>query len=141
MEFFKQNVLLIGLALGSGIALLWPMLQRSAAGISRLSATEAVLLMNQSKALVLDVREPDEFAQGHLQGARNVPLAQLTAQLASFEKHRAKPVVLVCSRGSRAFSAAKILKAAAFSQLHVLQGGVQAWQAANLPLVKAKASS
>lgn len=137
MEFFRQNVLLIGLAVGSGIALLWPMLQRSVAGVSRLTATEAVLLINRSKALVLDVRTPEEFAQGHLQGARHVPLAQLMAQLPSLEKYRQKPVILVCQRGSRALTAAKMLKDAQFSQLHVLQGGVQAWQAAHLPLTTA----
>ena len=72
VEFFRQNVLLIGLAIGSGLALLLPMLSRSAAGISVLSVTEAVMLMSRKSALVLDVREPDEFAQGHLHAPHSV---------------------------------------------------------------------
>ncbi|MBF4987045.1 rhodanese-like domain-containing protein [Methylophilus sp. 14] len=136
MEFFRQNVLLIGLAIGSGLALLLPMLSRSAAGISVLSVTEAVMLMSRKSALVLDVREPDEFAQGHLQGARNVPLSQLSARLKELEKFRDKPVLVVCERGRRANTAAKLLKAQNFTALNVLKGGMQAWIDAKMPSSK-----
>lgn len=136
MEFFRQNVLLIGLAIGSGLALLLPMLSRSAAGISVLSVTEAVMLMSRKSALVLDVREPDEFAQGHLQGARNVPLSQLSARLKELEKFRDKPVLVVCERGRRANTAAKLLKAQSFTTLNILKGGMQAWIDAKMPSSK-----
>ena len=136
VEFFRQNVLLIGLAIGSGLALLLPMLSRSAAGISVLSVTEAVMLMSRKSALVLDVREPDEFAQGHLQGARNVPLSQLSARLKELEKFRDKPVLVVCERGRRANAAAKLLKAQSFTALNVLKGDMQAWIEAKMPSSK-----
>jgi len=136
VEFFRQNVLLIGLAIGSGLALLLPMLSRSAAGISVLSVTEAVMLMSRKSALVLDVREPDEFAQGHLQGARNVPLSQLSARLKELEKFRDKPVLVVCERGRRANTAAKLLKAQSFTTLNILKGGMQAWIDAKMPSSK-----
>jgi len=136
VEFFRQNVLLIGLAIGSGLALLLPMLSRSAAGISVLSVTEAVMLMSRKSALVLDVREPDEFAQGHLQGARNVPLSQLSARLKELEKFRDKPVLVVCERGRRANTAAKLLKAQSFATLNILKGGMQAWIDAKMPSSK-----
>ncbi|WP_018986069.1 rhodanese-like domain-containing protein [Methylophilus methylotrophus] len=136
MDFFKQNVLLIGLAIGSGLALLWPMLNRSSAGATVLSVTEAVVLMNRKSALVLDVRDAGEFAQGHLQGARNIPLSQLDARSKELEKFRDKPVLIVCQRGSRASKAAKLLKAQNFSALNVLKGGMQAWQEANMPTGK-----
>lgn len=136
MDFFKQNVLLIGLAIGSGLALLWPMLNRSSAVATVLSVTEAVVLMNRKSALVLDVREADEFAQGHLQGARNIPLSQLDARSKELEKFRDKPVLIVCQRGSRASKASRLLKAQNFSALNVLKGGMQAWQEANMPTAK-----
>lgn len=136
MEFFKQNVLLIGLAIGSGIALILPLLSRSAAGVTVLSVTEAVMLMSRKSALVLDVREPDEFAQGHLQGARNIPLSQLEARLKELEKYREKPVMVVCERGGRATKATKLLKAQQFTALHVLKGGMQAWLEAKMPTGK-----
>jgi len=136
VEFLKQNVLLIGLAIGSGLALLLPMLSRSVAGITTLSVTEAVMLMNRKSALVLDVREPDEFAQGHLQGARHVPLSQLSARVKELEKFRDKPVLVVCERGRRANAAAKLLKAQNFTTLNVLKGGMQAWIEAKMPSSK-----
>lgn len=136
MEFFKQNVLLIGLAIGSGLALLLPMLSRSVAGITTLSVTEAVMLMNRKSALVLDVREADEFAQGHLQGARHVPLSQLSTRLKELEKFRDKPVLVVCERGRRANAAAKLLKAQNFTTLNVLKGGMLAWTDAKMPSSK-----
>jgi rhodanese-related sulfurtransferase len=136
VEFFKENVLLIGLALGSGLALLVPMLSRSAAGSTLVTATEAVMLMSRKQLLVLDVREPDEFKQGHLQGARNVPLSELATRIKELEKFKDKPVLLVCERGNRTRSAAKILKAQQFTALHQLKGGMQAWLEAKMPLGK-----
>lgn len=137
MEFFRQNVLLIGLAIGSGVALILPMLSRSAAGITRLSVTEAVMLMNRKSGLVLDVREADEFKEAHLQGARHIPLPVLEARMSELQKFKDKPVMLVCARGNRANSAAKLLKAQGFSALHVLNGGMHAWQDAKMPVNKA----
>jgi len=136
VEFLKQNVMLIGLAVGSGLALLLPMLSRSVAGIASLTVTEAVMLINRKSALVLDVREADEFAQGHLQGARHVPLSQLSARLKELEKFRDKPVLVVCQRGKRANAAAKLLKAQNFTTLNVLKGGMLAWTDAKMPSSK-----
>lgn len=136
MEFFKENILLIGLAVASGLALLWPMLNRSAAGSALVSVTEAVMLMSRKSTLVLDVREPDEFAQGHLQGARNVPLAQLAERSKELEKFRDKPVLVVCQRGSRARTACRMLKGQQFTSLHQLKGGMQAWLDAKMPTGK-----
>jgi rhodanese-related sulfurtransferase len=101
-----------------------------------LSVTEAVMLMSRKSALVLDVREADEFVQGHLQGARNIPLSQLESRSKELEKFRDKPVLLVCQRGSRANKAAKLLKAQNFSALNVLKGGMQAWLEAKMPTGK-----
>lgn len=139
VEFLKHNVLLIGLAIGSGLALVLPMLSRSAAGATVLSVTEAVVLMNRKSALVLDVREVDEFAQGHLQGARQVPLAQLADRVSEIQKFKEKPVLLVCQRGRRANAAAKLLKAQGFTQLNVLKGGMAAWVEAKMPVTKSPA--
>jgi len=135
-EFVKHNALLIGLAIGSGVALLWPMLNRGASGAANLSAAEAVLMLNRGKPLILDVRDAKEFASGHIQGAKNIPIADLQNRLKEIEKFKDKPVVVHCQRGSRAKNAIKVLKAQQFSQLNNLQGGLDAWVEAKLPLVK-----
>ena len=136
-EFIKHNIIFIGLAIGSGFSLLWPMLNRGANGAANINATEAVLLLNRSKPLVLDVRDATEFAAGHIQGAKNIPVADLAGRLKEIEKFKDKPVLVHCQKGMRAKTACGILKAQKFTQLNNLQGGLDAWVEAKLPLVKA----
>jgi len=135
-EFVKENILFIGLAIGSGFGLLWPMLNRGASGVPNLSATEAVLMLNRDKPLVLDVRDAAEFAAGHIQGAKNIPVAELSDRLKEIEKFKDKPVLVHCQKGMRAKSACNTLKAQQFSKLNNLQGGLDTWIEAKLPVVK-----
>lgn len=135
-EFVKHNAVFIGLAIGSGFALLWPMLNRGAAGVANVSATEAVLQLNRDKPLVLDVRDATEFAAGHIQGAKHIPVAELASRIKEIEKFKNKPVLVHCQKGVRAKAACAILKAQQFTQLHNLEGGLNAWVEAKLPLVK-----
>lgn len=134
-EFIKQNAIYIGLALGSGIALLWPLLNRSA-GVPNISPSEAVLLMNRSKALVLDVRDEAEYVAGHIQGAKHIPVADLLARIKEIEKFKDKPVLVHCQKGMRAKAACSILRSQQFSQLQNLEGGIDSWIEAKLPIVK-----
>lgn len=136
VEFFKENVLLIGLALGAFVTLLWPMLNRSAAGAKLVSVTEAVMLMNRQKTLILDVRDSAEFALGHIAGARNIPLAELSGRRAELQTFRDKPVLVMCQSGVRAKTACTILKSDQFSQLHQLNGGLNAWVEGKMPVSK-----
>ena len=135
-EFVKENTLFIGLAVGSGFGLLWPMLNRGAGGVPNVSAIEAVLLMSRNKTLVLDVRDAAEFATGHIQGAKNIPVAELAGRIKEIEKFKDKPVLVHCQKGMRAKTACGILRAQQFSQLHNLQGGLDTWVEAKLPLAK-----
>jgi len=136
LEFIKQNAIYIGLAIGSGLALLWPMLNRGAGGVTNLTSTETVVLMNRSKPLILDVRDAVEFAAGHIQGAKHIPLAELANRIKEIEKFKDKPVLVHCQRGARAKTACSILRTKQFTQLHNLQGGLDSWIEAKLPLVK-----
>lgn len=136
MEFIQHNALLIGLALGSGMMLLIPMFKKSAGGVPSVTPAEAVTLINRSHALVLDVRNDAEFAGGHIADALHIPLADLESRLAELKKYKSKPVLVNCQRGARSAKACEILRKAEFSQLHNLQGGLDAWQQAKLPLVK-----
>lgn len=136
MEFIKENALLIGLAIGSGLALLWPMLNRKSGGAPNISVTEALMLMNRSKPLVLDVRDAAEFVAGHIHGAKNIPVAELAARTKEIEKYKDKPVLVNCQRGMRSKTACTILQAQQFTQLNNLQGGLDAWVEAKMPIVK-----
>lgn len=136
MEFFQNNVLLIGLALGSGVMLLLPLLKKGAGGVPNLSNTEAVTLINRQHALVLDVRDAAEFATGHLADAKNIPLGELEGRLQELKKYQQKPVLVHCQRGARGTKACTILRAAEFKDIYHLKDGLDGWVGAKLPLVK-----
>ena len=90
MDFFKSNVLLIGLAIGSGIMLLLPSFKKVAGGVPNLSPAEAVTLINRSNALVLDVRDDAEFASGHIADATHIPVTDLAARIGELKKYQTK---------------------------------------------------
>jgi rhodanese-related sulfurtransferase len=136
VEFIKSNALLIGLALGSAVMLLMPMFKRSAGGVPSVSPAEAVTLINRTNAIVLDVRDDAEFASGHIADAIHIPLADLANRLGELKKYKTKAVLVNCQRGARSAKASEILRKAEFTQVHNLQGGLDAWQQAKLPLVK-----
>lgn len=136
MEFIAEHALLVGLALGSGIMLVWPMFNRGASAAANVGPTEAVLLINRENALVLDVRDEGEFAAGHITDARHIPLAKLEERLAEIRKFKDKPIIVQCQSGMRSKNACNILHKQGFSKLYNLQGGLNAWLQAKLPVVK-----
>ena len=136
MKFFIDNAIWIGLAVGSGLMLLWPALRGGASGSQDVSPAEAVLLINRENALVLDVREENEFAGGHVPEARNIPLARLAERAGELKKYQQKPIVVNCQGGVRSAKACDQLKKAGFTRVHNLQGGINAWNNAKLPVAK-----
>ena len=83
-------------------------------------------------ALVLDVREPDEYAHGHVPGAVNVPQAELATRLDEIPRDR--PVLAVCQWGSRSLRAAQFLKQAGYQDVVSVAGGTGKWEEQGKPL-------
>ena len=133
MKFILDNIWIIAIAIVSGAALLLPAIQRRGAKLSQLQATQ---LINQGKSLILDVRSAEEFATGHLQNAKHIPLPELSTRLKEIEKSKTSTVITVCERGTRSSSAASLLTKAGFEQVFILDGGVSAWKSQGLPTVK-----
>ncbi len=133
MKFFIDNIFIIAIVVLSGGALLWPVLTQRG---KRATAQEVTLLINRSKATIVDVRDAAEFATGHLPEAKNIPLNELSERVGELAKFKAKSVVVVCKTGARASSAAAKLAKAGFTDVVNLDGGIAAWQKAGLPLAK-----
>lgn len=95
---------------------------------SHISPLQAVAKMNDSDILIIDVREPTEFTQGHIEAAINTPLGKLTEQLPKLDAYKNKPVLIACQTGTRSASAGKLLTKAGFTQIFVITGGMQAWE-------------
>jgi adenylyltransferase/sulfurtransferase len=95
-------------------------------GDAEVSAQElAQSLEGSAPPLVVDVREPHEWEIAALEGATLIPLATLPARLAELDPGR--PIVTVCHRGARSMRALELLRAAGFSDVRSLKGGVDAW--------------
>lgn len=134
-EFVSNNLALVALFLASGVMLVWPELSKLAGGGgAELGTLEATRLMNQSGTLVLDVRQPEEFAAGHLPKARHIPAKELETRLAEIQKFKDKPILVTCKNGNRSASAGRTLKRAGFTNVHHLKGGLAAWHQASLPV-------
>lgn len=133
MNFLLENWMLIAVALASGVALIVPTLGKG----SGLSPQDMVQLMNREKAVVIDVCSPEEFAQGHVIGAKNLPVGELEAKLAQVVKNKSTPVVMVCQVGARSSRAVATAQKLGYEKVQSLAGGLKAWQAANMPVEKA----
>ena len=94
-------------------------------------------LKGAKRSFVLDVRQPEEFREMHILGARLVALGCLKNSLKDLPKER--KIVCVCASGSRSSSAARTLSAAGYQVIN-MQGGMSAWSRANLPVKKGMAS-
>lgn len=90
------------------------------------------LVANSQGTRIVDVREPAEFADGHVPGAELVPLG--TLETATRDWQRAAPLVVVCRSGARSGKAARVLERLGFEAVASLRGGVVAWGAEGFPL-------
>jgi uncharacterized protein len=88
----------------------------------------------QGNFLVVDVREPYEYKEGHAAVAKNVPLSQLKERLSEIPKD--KKVYVICRSGRRSRVALRILHQAGYKNARPIRGGMLAWQMAHLPIVK-----
>jgi rhodanese-related sulfurtransferase len=84
------------------------------------------------EAVLLDVREPQEFADGHVPGARNLPQAELATRLSELPRDR--PLYLICQGGFRSLRAAQFLSQMGFQDVASVQGGTEGWRAAQKTL-------
>ena len=130
-----NNLLLIAVAIGSAAMLAWPMIQRGRAG-GTVTTTEAVQLMNQKHAVLIDIRPASAFAAGHIPQSRNIPLEEINQKTATLPKN--KPLILVCDQGRSAIGAATRLRAQGVTEVVTLEGGLRAWSAAGLPVTAGK---
>ncbi len=135
MEFLLQNNNWgwLAMAIASAAMLLWQTFRKQGSAISPAQAT---LLINREDAVVLDVREPAEYAGGHIPKAHPFPLGQVSKRLDELQRFKDKPVIVVCRSGNRSANACGILQKADFPNVLNLSGGMSAWEQAGLPITK-----
>lgn len=97
---------------------------------------EQIRVMQRQGALLLDVREPEEFDEAHAPGSVLIPLGQLQERIAELGEFKRSPVVVICRSGRRSAQAAGMLAKLGFTSLYNVQGGMLAWEQASLPIVR-----
>jgi len=103
-------------------------------GYQTISVSDAQTMIESSpNLLIVDVRTPQEYAQGHLNGAINIPLSDLPLRIVSLDPNR--PILVYCRTGHRSAQASAILVRAGFTRVYNLQGGITAWVNAGYPIV------
>lgn len=135
-EFLGNNPILTGALIAVVALILYTEFQRLTRKYRALPPAEAVRVMNQDGSLVLDVREDNEFSGGRIPGSRHIPLGVLKKRMQDIDRFKELPVLVYCRTGARSAVAASQLVAAGFTDVTNLQGGIQAWQSAGLPVKK-----
>ncbi len=97
--------------------------------VKNVNSTEAKELISSNKdMLILDVRTRDEYAQGHIPGAKLIPVNELPGKVASIEKYRDRPVLVYCASGGRSPSAVRTLLEEDFTKIYHLSRGFLSWR-------------
>ena len=109
--------------------------ERTRAGAT-VGTQELVRLLNKENAVVLDVRERNEFMEGHIVDALNIPYASLESRLDEISQHKETPIVIACKMGQHSGAAGTLLQKNGFTNVTRLTGGYAEWRAQNLPVVK-----
>lgn len=122
----KKMMLLLTSLLGSSVAM--------AENIPAVSPHEALQMQTQKQAVIIDVREKDEWNAGHIAGAIHIPLSEVQDHLTELAKYQNSPLIMQCRSGVRSAKAANVLKIAGFSNVYNLEGGLNAWQKENLTI-------
>jgi rhodanese-related sulfurtransferase len=136
-EFVTNNLILFAALLGVLVMLIKAELDHQVnRGLLISAATAIRVLNNNDDALVIDIRPVAEYKNGHIKGAKNIPLNEFASGIDGYSKFKDKPVLIYCNSGNTTTRAIKLLKKAGFEKINNLQGGIAAWKEANMPLSK-----
>jgi rhodanese-related sulfurtransferase len=105
--------------------------------IRSISSAEAQRLMDEESALFVDIREPEEFARKQIAGARLAPLSVLP--FLPPDPDRERPAVFYCHSGRRTHDNASILDGRGFAAAYFVDGGLEGWEKAGLPVIQRNA--
>ncbi len=133
-EFVTNHMVLSVLFVVILTLLIKNLLDDVAQGASSVDPSEATRLLNRENAVVVDIRSSDEFSEGHILNASNIPYSEFEIRTAELEKLRDRPIIICCKTGTATNVAIASLKKMGFENLYRLKGGIDNWKHASLPL-------
>jgi rhodanese-related sulfurtransferase len=139
VEFVGNHYILSSIWVGLALAIIYSFIKQLSSPIKYMTPQLVTQTINRQDGVVVDIRAKAEFDKGHIAGAENLPLEKIQKNdLSSLEKRKSKPIIVVCNAGLSATGAANILLKNGFAEVSVLQGGMNTWLQANLPVSKKK---
>ena len=137
IEFAGEHTLLVTFLLISFFVLVFSELRRKASGMVSVDPSAAVGLINND-GVVIDLRNAEAFARGHIVNAKNIPFDQFDANSDKLNRWKSKPILAVCEAGITSNKAVDALRRSGFESIYGLKGGMSAWGQAGLPVVTGK---
>jgi len=120
------------LSIGFFLCLVYAVAGADPTSIPSVAPKEAAAMQTTKKAIIVDVREDNEWQEQHIPGAIHIPLGQLNARLAELNRYKNSTIITQCRSGRRSAQALEVLKSAGFTQIYNMNGGLTAWTNAGL---------
>ncbi len=136
LDFLQRHWMLTAAAVGILFMLIAAEISRLTRKYAEVGPAEASRMMSHEEPLLLDVREINEYREGHLRDAKHIPLGQLGGKIDQIESWKDKPVIVYCRSGNRSGMACNLLAKHGFTKLYNLAGGIMAWKHDGLPVKK-----
>ncbi|MDU2938566.1 MAG: rhodanese-like domain-containing protein [Enterobacteriaceae bacterium] len=139
MQFVSRHPILCLAWVALLVAVLFTTFKGLTSKVKVITRGEATRLINKEDAVVVDLRQRDDFRKGHIAGSVNVLPAEIKANnVGELDKHKDKPIIVVDGTGVQAQESANALTKAGYEKVFVLKEGVAGWSGENLPLVRGK---
>lgn len=126
----EMSLWLLGLGLAQNVA------SQPVAHSDVVSLDTARAEFEAGRAVLIDIREPDEHATGVVKGAQLLPMRQLGRRLAEIPTSPSKPVFLICNTQNRSSATLRALRERGYQHVHYVQGGMSQWASRGWPMVK-----
>ncbi|EAN4054044.1 rhodanese-like domain-containing protein [Salmonella enterica subsp. enterica serovar Uganda] len=139
MQFVGRHPILSIAWIALLVAVLFTTFKGLTSKVKVITRGEATRLINKEDAVVVDLRQRDDFRKGHIAGATNLLPSEIKANnVGELEKHKDKPIIVVDGSGMQCQESANALTKAGFEKVFVLKEGVAGWSGENLPLARGK---
>ncbi|CAJ0992642.1 rhodanese-like domain-containing protein [Pantoea sp. Nvir] len=139
MQFASRHAILSGVWVVLFMLTIVISFKRIFSKVEVISCCKTIHLINNVKAVVVDVRSSEDYQKGHIFGALNVVEDEIKkGRFGPLDKHKFQPIIVVCATGQNARTLAEKLSADGFSQVNILKDGIRGWSGENLPLVRSK---
>ena len=134
VSFLLEHWVLAGAFLFSVVMVIMAEVGESASAKHSITADDLVAAMNDSKAVVVDVRKQDEFVRGHVLGSSNYNLADLLSDKKLQKKCSKKTLILICNNGGISKGATAMALKSGYNDVKFLKDGFSGWQQNNMPV-------